>query len=794
VHIEYLEIGNYRKLLSVRIDLAKDKTIFVGANNSGKTSAMTALRHFLVGKSDFSLNDFTISHWPSINLIGEKWEENATAETPVTVPEWSPLLPFLDIWINVHNDEVHYVRDLIPTLTWSGGSLGVRLRLQPKDSEDLQKMYLAERAAAVAARKLAAAAAAEAKKAAASVITDASVVPVTDIAMDGGATIETAAEVEFSFALWPRNLLDFLRRRLRTVFEVRAYLLDPTKCTKAVNGIATPQDLPPDAEPLEGDPLKGLIRINEIDAQRGFGQPARSDNEGEIESGSGAPTSRESRKLSDQLRAYYAKHLDPFDQPEPADFAALNAIDVAQKAFDKRLREGFSGPLTEVEGLGYPGVSNPRLRISTRVRPIDGLNHDAAVQYDVGGLTEAEVAAELRLPEDYNGLGYQNLISMVFRLMSYRDGWMKVGKAGNQVATAVDAFLPPLHLVLVEEPEAHLHAQVQQVFIQQAYQVLRKHPLLGEKTDFTTQLIVSTHSSHIAHECEFSALRYFRRLAASEHCTIPTTSVVDLSDAFGEGETQRFVTRYIKAVHCDLFFADAAVLVEGPAERILVPYFVRQNYEFLTQCYLSWLEIGGSHAHRLQPLLEKLGLTSLIITDIDAKVVTPSKAVQPKRGAGQTTRNKTLETWIPKKLSIDDLLDRPLSERTSPYDGSFAICVAYQQPIKVDHGGVSQAEALANTFEDALVFQNLGIFKELPGYGLIAKFREAIAGQATTEAFGEAMFMCLKDGVKAEFALDLLEIEKADQLAIPRYIDEGLGWLETQIRRKQRELLAACRT
>ncbi|MDR3488596.1 MAG: AAA family ATPase [Bradyrhizobium sp.] len=789
MHIEYLEIGNYRKLLSVRIDLAKDKTIFVGANNSGKTSAMTALRHFLVGKSEFSLNDFTIAHWPLINLIGEKWAENATAEMPVAVPEWSPLLPFLDIWISIRNDEVHYVRDLIPTLTWNGGSLGVRLRLQPKDSADLQKMYLAERAASITARKLATAAATEAAKAATKVVAAASAAPGTGVVIDGGGIVETAVETEFSFALWPKNLLDFLRRRLRTLFEVRAYLLDPAKCAKPIYGIATPQLLPPDAEPLEGDPLKGLIRINEIDAQRSFGQPSASDNEGETESGSRVPTPRESRKLSEQLRAYYAKHLDPFDQPEPADFAALNAIDVAQKAFDKRLREGFSGPLAEVEGLGYPGVSNPRLRISTRVRPIDGLNHDAAVQYEVGGPSEAEVAAELRLPEDYNGLGYQNLISMVFKLMSYRDGWMKVGKAGKQVATSADAFLPPLHLVLVEEPEAHLHAQVQQVFIQQAYKVLRKHPLLGEKTDFTTQLIVSTHSSHIAHECEFSSLRYFRRLAANKQCTIPTTSVVDLSDAFGEGETQRFVTRYIKAVHCDLFFADAAVLVEGPAERILVPYFVRQKYEFLTQCYLSWLEIGGSHAHRLQPLLEKLGLTALIITDIDAMVGTPSKAVQPQRGAGQTTRNKTLETWIPRELSIDDLLDRSLSERTSAYDGSFAICVAYQQPIKVNHGGASQAEALANTFEDALVFQNLEIFKDLPGYGLIAKFREAIASQVTTGTLGEAMFKSLKDGVKAELALDLLEIEKADQLAIPRYIDEGLGWLEKQLRRKQHELL-----
>ncbi len=110
-----------------------------------------------------------------------------------------------------------------------------------------------------------------------------------------------------------------------------------------------------------------------------------------------------------------------------------------------------------------------------------------------------------------------------------------------------------------------------------------------------------------------------------------------------------------------------------------------------------------------------------------------------KRGADQTTRNKTLETWAPKKLSIDDLLDSPQSDRIVAYDGSFSIYVAYQQPIKVSYAGVTEAEAIANTFEDALVFQNLPVFKDLPGNGLIAKVRTAIANQTTTESLGEAM-------------------------------------------------------
>src|ERR1700677_4407861 len=99
MHIEIVEIGNFRKLLGVRIGLSKEKTIFVGANNSGKTSAMIALRHFLVDRerAKFSLNDFTLSHWPTIDAMGKAWEAAKAANAELPVPDLSPVLPFLDV-------------------------------------------------------------------------------------------------------------------------------------------------------------------------------------------------------------------------------------------------------------------------------------------------------------------------------------------------------------------------------------------------------------------------------------------------------------------------------------------------------------------------------------------------------------------------------------------------------------------------------------------------------------------------------------------------------------------------
>lgn len=72
--ISSIYIQNFRKLYRCKIEFSADTTIFVGANNSGKTSAMDALEKFLAGRS-FAFNDITISNREQINDIGKRWEE-----------------------------------------------------------------------------------------------------------------------------------------------------------------------------------------------------------------------------------------------------------------------------------------------------------------------------------------------------------------------------------------------------------------------------------------------------------------------------------------------------------------------------------------------------------------------------------------------------------------------------------------------------------------------------------------------------------------------------------------------
>ena len=728
MNIAFVEIQNFRKLKACRVEIAQQETIFVGANNSGKTSAMDTLILFLKQsrRKVFATTDFTLSNWSTFDQLGAKWVASADDEAAeLAIDAWLPMLPSIDIWLTADEKDLHRVAHLLPTLDWTPEELlGVRLVFAPKNMEQLYKDF---RSAFKSAR----------------------------------AAESASTKAKSRLSLWPNSMRDFLDRQLHSQFEVQSYILDPTQCQDPVQGIATPQSLPPDIAPLKKDPFDGLIKIDVITAQRGFSDPKTED-----ESHSGFAS------LSTQLRRYFSKHLNPSEAPDASDIEALEAIETAKTVFDVKLKTSFEPAIKELEGLSYPGFSDPRISLSSKIDPKDSLDHEAAVKFDLPG------EDSLSLPEKYNGLGYQNLISMVFNLIRFRDEWMRVGKAAKSQDTK-DAAIEPLHVVLVEEPEAHLHAQVQQVFIKKAYKVLRSHAALADSS-FSTQMIVSTHSSHIAHELDFSCLRYFRREPATKKEKIPTATVINLSQTFGDhDETSKFATRYLRTTHCDLFFADAAILVEGSAERMLIPHFIRAKFPKLDQSYISLLEIGGAHAHRLKPLLDTLGLLSLIVTDLDSILETGTAKARPERGKGYRTGNTTLKDWAPGMELLDDLLD--LSD-DAKQTADRLVRVAYQCPITVEYQeDDSKEEAIPYTFEDSLALTNLSLFR---GYakpmGLLKKLQAGL-GMETLEEASKDMFANLEKGSKAEMALELLHLSEPCQVEPPGYIADGLKWLEKNL-------------
>jgi predicted ATP-dependent endonuclease of OLD family len=747
MHISCVEIQNFRKLRAVRVDFHPERTLLVGPNNSGKTSAMLCLGHFLVKDKRFNPNDFTLCNWKALNHIGEKWCQRHAAQQPIDpqLSDFEALLPSLDLWLEVQFDEVYLVRPIMPTLSWSGGLIGVRLRYEP-DVKKLAQEYV--------------------------------------LAVTEARKVKASSPASTSINIWPESLRDFLDRHLHRMFSVVAYSLDPSRQRQPDpdSGAAIPQPLPPGSEPIKGNPLKGILKVNEIAADRGFG------GAGSLPSGDrdGDTSARDRRTLSAQLRTYYADHLDPTEYPEAQDLEALVAIKASEKQFDGHLKARFSLPLQELQKIGYPGPVDPSVVVSTELTALNALQHKAAVQFQIASDQEEAIARQLRLPEDYNGLGYQNLIYIVFQLMRFRDAWLQVGKVSKRAESQDDVGIPPVHVVLIEEPEAHLHAQVQQVFIREAYSVLRNHKDLGTNPALRTQLVVSTHSSHVTHECEFNCLRYFRRRPGKTAGDTPYSTVINLTQTFGPDEdTPRFVERYLTSMHSDLFFADAAIFVEGSAEGILVPHFIRDDqFEDLRRSYITILEIGGSHAHRLKPLVEHLGLTTLVVTDLDA-VDTAGEKTPAAVGQEQVTTNPTLKDWHPKKPSVDDLLKLSESDKTLRYSDLFAVRVAYQFPEAVSFKE-TPATLSARTFEDALIFKNLEFFRQSKETtGAIAKFRQIITECTTATELPDIIFTELKRVTKAAFALDLLFCANIKSLQIPAYLSHGLHWLQSELKRKQ---------
>lgn len=765
MHIETVEIQNFRKLASVRLDLTKQTTLLVGANNSGKTSAMIALRSFLKqGISAFSKNDLTLSRWQEINDIGAGW-----ASEPSITPAgtWAKLLPSLDVWLRVTDDEVHRVSSLIPTLDWTGDLVGVRFALQPKEEEDLAHTF---HDAWSATQKLKDAWRSSEETGPA----DQSVQTISPTARAGDVSDGPAAAEAKDLSLWPDNLIDFLSKNFQTHLELRQYVLDPAQLQPPRYDRAYVQELPQDANPLTSNPLADIVLIDEINAQRGLRDAG--EQSADVATGRSSDTTQLSRQLSD----YYIKHLNPAENPGPEDLDALETIANAQGEFDDRLKQAFQYAFDEMADLSYPGVTDPRIRVASKLSAVQSLNHESAVSFEVDRVDSSR-ASQMYLPEAQNGLGYQNLISIIFRLMSFRDRWLHVGKAAKP---ALEVPIQPIHLVLVEEPEAHLHVQVQQVFARKAFDVLRRHTDLGDKPELTTQLVISTHSSHIAHELPFESLRYFRRLrAGTNEIDVPTSTVINVDVPYGSTQdTRRFVARYLRVQHADIFFADALILVEGSAEKMLVPLFIKQHYPELNQAYVTMLEIGGSHAHRLQPLIDTLKIPTLVVTDLDPKSQTGSNE-PAKRGAQQTTRNPTLRKWSALDSDVDSLLAATDDAKVKKGDSQYAVRFAYQIPVSVTLDKTPE-EALPSTFEDALAFENTEFFQTLEGNGLARKFRDILSStKADATSAAAQLHKALTGGNKAELALDIMISEDFKTMKLPRYIDEGLSWLEQNLKK-----------
>lgn len=419
--------------------------------------------------------------------------------------------------------------------------------------------------------------------------------------------------------------------------------------------------------------------------------------------------------------------------------AIAEELEIAVKSIQDKIGADFNDKLNQLlpalSIFGYPGLHDSKLLTETTLDVTKLLTNHTKVRY-IG-------SDGIHLPEAYNGLGTRNIILILLQLREFFKLYLAMEPR------------PSVHLVFIEEPEVHLHPQMQEVFIRKIADIASAfNKETGES--WPVQFVVSTHSSHIANEAHFETIRYF--LASPGNHGAISTKVKDLRKGLAEkSEPDRsFLHQYMTLTRCDLFFADKAILVEGTTERLLLPRIIRMldrnlaKEKKLSSQYLSVVEVGGAYAHIFFDLVNFLELRTLVITDLDSvKANDAGKLVACQVSQGQKTSNACLKSWFGNNdITPAELLAADDAARTKG-----RLLLSYQ---------CSEAEAgpCGRSFEDSFMLANPELFP-LPGPS--EQEKETQAWEKATEE------------KKSEFALRHALSEA--EWNIPRYIQRGLVWL-----------------
>ncbi len=416
--------------------------------------------------------------------------------------------------------------------------------------------------------------------------------------------------------------------------------------------------------------------------------------------------------------------------------ALIESTDKANSDIEEKLKKFFEQFISSFENFGFPGIDNETLELQSNIEIESLFRNNVRLVYNHDGNI---------LPEKYNGLGYKNLMYIISKILSFQI---------LHQDTKCD-----LNLLFIEEPEAHMHPQMQTVFIKNITEFLK-----GK--GFNVQVIISTHSSHILTNAKFESIRYFTKNTYNSKIKDLRKFHTELT----ETETLKFLEQYLTLDKGELFFSDKAILFEGVVERLLMPVFIQKldeaNSTNLSEQYISYIEVGGAYMNKFKELLEFLDIKTLIITDIDS--IDPGnsrKSVEISNNVNFETSNSCLKNWLPAITKITDLINAVESDKISN-----KIRVAYQTKV------ARQVFKCGRSFEEAFLLDNLQFVYD--NKDNFSSFTKMLSEQLNITDIENKSFNITKSIKKTDFAFDLLS--KKDDWDIPLYIEEGLTWLSQE--------------
>lgn len=196
-----------------------------------------------------------------------------------------------------------------------------------------------------------------------------------------------------------------------------------------------------------------------------------------------------------------------------------------------------------------------------------------------------------------SGLGYQNLLNMAVLLAH-------LGEA--------DPMHAPLGVLLIEEPEAHLHPHLQGLLLR----YLQAPSEGGTKR----QAIVTSNSPQFAAAAELDQLVVVAKPADAARAVAHPAAAAEMSE-----EDRAHVRRFLDATKAALFFARGVILVEGVCEQLLLPQLARIIGRDLAEAGVVVINTGGVPVHPLARLFADDGLpiSCAIVSDGDADPAAP---------------------------------------------------------------------------------------------------------------------------------------------------------------------------